>query len=144
MKRGHQFFKTDIQAAMNMYDRSILFNQENFEAYYWRGVAEYNEQDSATALADLETAIDINPHHFASYQMIDRVLARSRQWGRIIGYWNRFLALEPDHAGAHLELAGTHHHNKDVDQSRTHLEKACELGSQEACRLSTRMGMRSS
>ena len=144
MKRGHPFFKTDIQAAMDMYDRSILFNEENFEAYYWRGVAEYNEQDPDTALADLETAIDINPHHFASYQMIDRVLAGSRQWGQIIGYWNRFLALEPDHAGAHLEIAGTHRHNKDVDQSRIHLEKACELGSQEACRLSTRMGMRSS
>jgi tetratricopeptide (TPR) repeat protein len=133
LNKGHRSLKTDIDAAIAMYARSIEFDEQNFEAYYWRGVARCRKQDFEAALNDLERSIEINPRRLESYRTIDRILARSAQWERIIRHWDRFLALVPDNAPAYLERAGTHYHNQDFDQALTDLEKACDLGSREAC-----------
>ena len=61
------------------------------------------------------------------------VLICTNQYDRIIGYWDRFLALEPNHAQAYLERGGTKHHKGDQPGSQADLKKACELGSAKAC-----------
>ena len=50
-------------------------------------------------------------------------------------YWTRFLALEPGHADAYLERAGTHRHAGNAEASRADLKKACDLGNQKACQI---------
>jgi len=64
---------------------------------------------------------------------MDYVLLESKQWDDIIGYWNQFLDLEPDHARAYLERAGTHYHRKDFASSLEDLKAACNLGNDEGC-----------
>ena len=65
--------------------------------------------------------------------MVDYMLARNKQWDAILEYWNKFLELEPDHAGAYLERAGTNYHNNDFENALDDLEKSCDLGNKEAC-----------
>ena len=136
LNKGHRLFKTDLHAAIENYSLSVKFDDKNFETYYWRGMAFYTLENFKSALSDLELAIEINPHHFESYRMVDYILAKDRQWGKIINYWNKFLDLEPDHAGAYLERAGTHYHNKDFGKALDDLEKSCTLGNEEACKRS--------
>ena len=81
----------------------------------------------------LQRAIEKNPRHFPSYRMIDYLLAQRRDWEAIISYWNRFIALEPNHAEAYYERSGTHYHNRDMKSALRDLARACELGSKDAC-----------
>ncbi|WDP92449.1 MAG: tetratricopeptide repeat protein [Desulfobacter sp.] len=133
VNQGHNAFKTDLDTAVDFYHWSLEFKKDNHESYYWRGVAQSRMNRFESALSDIEKSIEINPRHFESYRMIDYLYARNRQWETIIGYWNRFLALEPDHALAYFERSGTHYHNKNMDQALADLDRACELGHEKAC-----------
>jgi tetratricopeptide (TPR) repeat protein len=134
LSKGHRLFKTDLPAAIENYSLSVKFDNQNYETYYWRGMAFYRLENLKSALSDLELAIEMNPHHFESYRMADYILAKDQQWGKIINHWDKFLELEPDHAGAYLERAGAHYHNKDFEKALADLKKSCELGNQEACK----------
>ena len=133
MDRGHRVFKKDLNQAIEQYNLSIKFDPETETAYYWRGVAFYRLKEMETARLDFAKAIDINPHHFDAYLMMDYVLMESRQWDKIIAYWNQFLDLEPDHARAYLERSGTYYHRKDYAKSLEDLKTACDLGSKKGC-----------
>jgi tetratricopeptide (TPR) repeat protein len=134
LNKGHRLFEKDLPGAIENYSLSVKFDDQNFETYYWRGIAFYRLENFKSALSDLDLAIEINPHHFESYRMVDYILARDQQWDKIINYWNKFLELEPNHAAAYLERAGTHYHNKDFENALGDLKKSCELGNQEACK----------
>ena len=134
LNKGHRAFKTDLQAAIENYNLSVKFDDQNFETYYWRGMAFYRLEDFESALSDLELAIKINPHHFELYRMVDHILVKDQQWDTIINYWNNFLELEPDHAEAYLERAGTYYQKKDFEKALGDLEKSCDLGNIEACK----------
>ena len=134
LSKGYKLYKTDVNSALDNFNLSIEFDDNNFEAYYWRGFAFNSIEDSESALSDLNHAIEINPHHFESYKMVDYMLAKDKQWDTIIEYWNSFLELEPDHAEAYLERAGTYYHNKDFESALEDLEKSCALGNKEACK----------
>ncbi len=134
MKRGHKAFKADLNAAIEHYDLSVRFDPANALAHYWRGVAFYRQKEFGSAVLDFESSIGINPHHFESYLMMDYTLLESQQWDRILGYWNQFIELEPEHARAYLERAGTNYHRKDYASSLNDLRAACDLGNEEGCK----------
>ncbi|MCP4344677.1 MAG: tetratricopeptide repeat protein [Desulfobacterales bacterium] len=125
--------KTNAKKAVEYYNLALEFDN-NFEIYYWRGAAFIRLRNFKAALPDFKTAIKINPHHFESYRMIDYILAQKKQWDTIISYWNTFLELEPDHAGAYFERSGSHYHSKNFENAVKDLKKACELGNKDACK----------
>lgn len=134
MNKGHELFKTDPRGAIQQYNIALAFNNENIDAYYWRGSASYALKDIDSALADLQAAIKIDPRHFESYRMIDYILAKDKKWDAIIEYWNTYLALEPENAGAYFERAGTYYHKHDMKRAMEDLKKACDLGNKDACK----------
>ncbi len=134
LRKGHKVFKDDLNLAVDDYNLSLRFNPDNHETYYWRGVAHSRLNLFAEALADLEKSIELNPRHFESYRMIDYTLLQNKEWDKIISYWNTFLELEPGHAEAYLERAGTYYHKKDFARSLSDLKQACDLGSKEGCK----------
>jgi tetratricopeptide (TPR) repeat protein len=69
---------------------------------------------------------------------LDYILASQGKWDEILDIWNRFLALEPNNAEAYFERAGTHKHKGDMDSALADLDRACDLGKQEACNLRKR------
>ena len=66
-----------------------MFNSQDTEAYYWRGVAYSRLGRLDLAVADLEKAIELNPHHFDSYLALDDTLFQKLELDRIIEHWNR-------------------------------------------------------
>jgi tetratricopeptide (TPR) repeat protein len=140
LNTGHRRAKTDQQAAVDAYSLSLDFNDGNPEAYYWRGMAYSRMQQFGPALTDFQAAVRFNPRYFDAYRMIDALLARERQWERILAYWNAFLELEPGHAEAYFERSGTHYHNRDMASALADLDKACRLGSEAACQQYRKVG----
>lgn len=133
LQSGHGLFKTDLPKAIEYYNLAAAYNEEDFRPYYWRGVALGRLNNLEFSLSDFQRTIKLNPHHFESYRMIDRILSRNQQWKKIIHYWNSFIELEPDHADAYFERSGSHYHNKDMERAMKDLKKACDLGNKEAC-----------
>lgn len=131
---GHAAFKTDLEQAIQHYNLSARFDAENAAPVYWRGVARYRLKETGLAMDDFQAAIRIDPRHFESVQMMDRLLSRSGDWDGIIRRWDAFLALEPDHAGAYYERSGTHFRNKDMARAIRDLKQACDLGHEDACK----------
>lgn len=134
LNKGHKVFQEDLNQAIEQYKLSLMFNSQDPEAYYWRGVAYSRLSRLDLALADLEKAIELNPHHFDSYLALDYTLFQKHELDRIIEYWNRFIELEPDHPRAYLERSGTYYHKKDFVNSLRDLKKSCDLGNKEACK----------
>ncbi len=66
--------------------------------------------------------------------LMDHVLLLQNNFDTIIAYWDRFLELEPAHARAYLERAGTYHHKGEHSKSLADLKRSCELGNAEACK----------
>ena len=102
---------------------------------YDRGRLEAHRPDLNAAEAIYEECIAAHPGFFECYRQLDWLLAKRRDWDGIVAYWDRFLEIEPDHAKAHLERAGTHRRRKDMKSAYADLESACSLGSQEACKI---------
>lgn len=89
--------------------------------------------DPSAAVALLELALRFDARRFETVQALDRVLFPRNELDAILAHWDRFLALQPDHAGALFERAGTHHHRGNAAQSQADLKRACALGSKGAC-----------
>jgi tetratricopeptide (TPR) repeat protein len=133
LHQGHELLKTEPRQAIEDYNLSVEFDDNNFETYHWRGVAFGRLKDEVSALSDFETAIRLNPHHFDSYHMIDYIYAKDEEWDTIIRYWDQYIDLEPDDAEAYFERAGTHYHNQDLESAIDDLKTSCELGNENAC-----------
>jgi tetratricopeptide (TPR) repeat protein len=134
LNKGHRVFQEDLNQAIEQYELSLMFNSQDPEAYYWRGVAYSRLSRLDLAVADLEKAIELNPHHFDSYLALDYTLFQKQELDRIIEHWNRFIKLEPDHPRAYLERSGAYYHKKDFVNSLRDLKKSCDLGNKEACK----------
>ncbi|MGD8780760.1 MAG: tetratricopeptide repeat protein [Ignavibacteria bacterium] len=131
---GHKHYNDkDYNTAIFEYNQALRFYSDNAEVYYWRGNSNYNLKKFDMALNDFVNAVEKDPHYFEAYRMIDYTKSLRGDWKSIIAYWNRFLRLEPDHAEALLERAGTYYHLGDYQNSLNDLKKSCELGNDNAC-----------
>jgi tetratricopeptide (TPR) repeat protein len=85
------------------------------------------------AEAELIARLKARPDDVRAVQDLDYFLSETRQWERILGYWDDYLRRHPDDARALLERAGTHHQLGHHDEARRDATRACELGLNEAC-----------
>ncbi len=121
--------------AVGIFDKALELEPLSVDPYYRRGIARWRQGDEQGAVADLRRAIELEPTHFEACRNLDHLLANKGDWGAILDVWNRFLSLEPHHAGALLERAGTHHHAGNEAAARLDLEAACGMGNAQACSL---------
>ena len=123
------------QAALAGPDAAILADNDASDAFYYTAVSLINAGDYEAALDQLENAgLAFGPHpDILTYQgFANRRLAR---YERAEAYYNRALAIAPDHIGA-LEYYGELKVERgDLDGAREHLariEVLCEFGCFEA------------
>lgn len=89
--------------------------------------------DLSSGFTELEKAIAYNPDCFKCIKALDNEIARYNQdWPRILELWKPFLARNPNHAEALLEVAGTSYHMKDYAAMRSYTERAVTLGNEDA------------
>ncbi len=131
---GYEKAKKDLQQGIDLYTMALRFDRNYAETYYWRSLAYDKLNDRAASLSDIKNAIRLNPTYFDAYRMLDYLLAREEKWPEIIQYWDKFIALKPNNAEAYFERSGTHYHNRNMEQAMIDLKKACDLGSEPACK----------
>lgn len=94
--------------------------------------------DLGLAYKDALQAIEYDPHDLEAYRQLDYLLVRQRRFDEAIEHWNRFLALEPENARAYFERAGTYQRKGDMPNALADLERAADLGNEEAKELMER------
>lgn len=96
------------------------------------------QQDYAGALTKTKQAVASKPDSFEAVQLLDWLLARERKFAEVVAEWNRYLALRPDDAKAHMERGGAYYHMQKRDLAIQDAKKACELGLSEGCTMAAR------
>jgi tetratricopeptide (TPR) repeat protein len=131
--------RKDAAGAIRRLNLAIDMTCGSGDVFYRRGRAYLALSDTATALADFEHAIHLDPRHFEAYRNVDYILAKKGDWDGIIERWTRYIELEPMSGPAYLERGGARHHKGDEQNARLDLRKACGLGTTEACELERRI-----
>lgn len=124
--------------AVALFTQAIQLDPASAEAHFQRASVYARRGSYEKTRTDLEHAIKLDPRHFEAHRLIDWLLARQRAWDEIIAYWDRFIALEPKNASAYLERAGAYRHKGDMQRALADIDKACDLGNQQACAIQRR------
>jgi tetratricopeptide (TPR) repeat protein len=124
----------DRAEALREYALAIAADPSNAQAYKFRGSVKAESGDLDGALADMQAAIRLDPHYLEAYRTLDWILAHKQDWRTIAGYWDAFLALEPDNPQALFERSGTLYHLGDMASAKRDAQRACDLKLEEACK----------
>ncbi|WP_299880819.1 tetratricopeptide repeat protein [uncultured Cocleimonas sp.] len=119
----------DTKSAIEKYSTAIKYDPDNGDLFNQRARAYYDERKHALALADIKTAIELEPENYNHYLMLDYLVVKSnRDWNLIIQYWNQYIELKPNDARAYAEVAGTYYHNRDIKSAKRNAKKAADMG----------------
>lgn len=126
-------FTTDVSKAVERYTLGLRYQPRHAKALRRRAEGYLRLGDSNGALADLETAIELDPRFYSAYKTMDDLLVKQGRLDEIIANWGRYLDLVPGDDNAYLERSGTYFRKRDFESSYRDAKRACKLGNQQAC-----------
>jgi tetratricopeptide (TPR) repeat protein len=129
---GHELAERGkADSAINYYNAAPCLNPDDGDVYYRRARASVDLHRYDSALLDLQRAIQIDPNKFGYYQSLDWILAKRRDWDRIIVYWSRYTAMHPDNSRAYVERGGVYYHKGDMRSAVADAKAAADMGNDE-------------
>ncbi len=129
-------------AAIEMFDTALALDPGNADIHYWRARAYLNQNQLKPAFQDLDQAITLNSGKYEYYQLIDWVLAQHRDWKRIIAYWDRYIALNPEDDRAYVERGGAYYRMGDMKSAVANAKIAADMGNPQGKEAYERFGPR--
>jgi len=120
-----------FKQAINKYTLALDLLPQDAANYDRRSRAYIGLHKMDKALADIKTAIRLDPYEIRYYLMVDYLLAKSKQWDEIIAYWDTFIKLKPKSGRAYLERGGSYYHKGDIQAAIADAKKSSELGNPE-------------
>ncbi len=140
LTRGNERLNArEYDQALEFYNRSLEFNPDNPQVYYYRAASNASLGRMVQAVNDALNAIRMNPRHFESYQLLSGIYAARGDWDAIVDSWTRFIVLEPDNGDAYLERATAYARKGDMEASLRDARKACDLGQSKGCEIARRL-----
>ncbi|MBK8620267.1 MAG: tetratricopeptide repeat protein [Saprospiraceae bacterium] len=91
-----QFELGQFQKSLRFLDKSILFNQKNFESLYTRASVKYFLNDVKGSLADYEKAINLNMNEPYPYIYRGTILSKAGRFQEAIKDFDKALEMEED------------------------------------------------
>jgi len=75
MDEGYKMMmnRSQLDEAIQAFDKAIQYDKDNYEAYYYRGCAKVNKKQYKEAITDFENAIELKPDYADAYFNIGRV-----------------------------------------------------------------------
>lgn len=110
-------------------------NPSEAQRYYERGLAEARQGKDAAAISDFEQSIALDPDRFETYEALDGVLSKHRQWATAVQYWTEYIQLHPSDGHAYCERGAAYSWLHDAVHMQADVEEACSLGDQRCCEL---------
>jgi len=115
-------------SEIDKYNTALRLNPNNADTYYRRARAYIAQNKNDLAIKDLDKAIELDSNNIEHYVLIDFVLAKSREWKRIISYWDKFIALTPSSGRAYRERGGAYYRMGDMKSAVENAKRSADLG----------------
>jgi len=129
IKKGEE---GDFEGAIGDFNTALLFDMNNHEIYYNRGLAYYNLKDYEHALIDFDKSIEIDSNYFLSYNQRGIIKCRQDNCLDAINDFNTAIRLKPDYALANFNLGIAYLQLANFTDACLQLNKAKELGYENA------------
>ena len=85
----------NTERALALLNEAQKANSDNPEVYHYRGIAQASRQDFASAAADLEKALELDPSNAYSHYYAGMVYSRLKRTDKMINHFQMFLKLAP-------------------------------------------------
>lgn len=124
-------------AALEALAGAVRLDQSNAEAHYWRGVAYAKSNAKEQAVRALERAVELRRDYVEAYDYLGYLLIEQGRLDEAVSRLERLIAARPDYQkGRAYFLRGAAYVRKgEVARAYADAERACELGSEEGCRV---------
>ncbi len=126
------YMSGDTDAALEVYDALIDFDEENWEAFYLRGSIYLEEGQESAALSDYADAAALNSNDVELYVNICDSLASAGLESEAQTYLDTALSLEPSSGMDYYNLGEICYLTGDYETARTYLTQAQEMGEDDA------------
>ena len=107
-------------------DAVIKLNPDD-DAYFTRALSHFAKERDDLAIADVDTAIRLNPDHAGAYMFRGILLGSQRQWDRVIADMSEFIRLRPDDAMAYYRRGQAYGEQDNLDQALADICEAIRL-----------------
>ena len=126
---GYEYNKEQKYAeALKLLNYAAQLSPENDEVYYWRARILSNINQIHLATNDLKKSISIDPTNYASYALLDWVLARVGNYDEIVLYWNKYIEIRPNHSSAYVERGGAYFQMGKYNEAARNAKIAADMG----------------
>jgi tetratricopeptide (TPR) repeat protein len=122
-----------FEEAINEYNQAIMNNPDDYLPYYNRGVALMKLGRLDEAIRDFEHASARNVNDVSSYYNIGCIKVQQNKLDDAILAFTRAINIDPDKSNLYMNRSYAYYLKGDRNQTVKDLEKACNLGSNEAC-----------
>jgi len=126
---GYKLRNTKKKALeIEKYTMALGVNPNNADTHSRRARAYLMQGKNKLALKDLDKAINLDPNKVEYYVLIDFVLAKTSSWKKIITYWDKFIALNPESGQAYRNRGGAFYRMGDMKSAIKDAKKSANLG----------------
>ena len=90
MEKGVDYmYRAQYEEAMNCLNEAIKYDENNYEAYYYRGCVKVNTLRRTEGLVDYNKAIEINPEYYPAYFNIGLYYRRIKDYDMACYYFRK-------------------------------------------------------
>jgi Flp pilus assembly protein TadD len=122
----------DFTGAVADFNTALLFDLDNPEIFYNRGLAYYNLKDNDQALTDFNLAIKYDSNYYLAYNQRGIIKCRQDNCFDAVNDFNTAIRLKPDYVLAYFNLGITYLQLANFTDGCIQLNKAKELGYENA------------
>jgi tetratricopeptide (TPR) repeat protein len=131
----------DFPHAEHLFEQALEHSPGRPEVHTNLGIALIEQGADAAGERHLRAAIALDPGLTAARQNLAELLSARFEHDAALAAWNEVLALDPQHAGAHMAIAFLAAREGRLDDARTLYRRAVELGADRAMVLAKEAGM---
>jgi tetratricopeptide (TPR) repeat protein len=105
MSRGQRELRADArQDAIQTFTDAITLDPNLAAAYRQRGIAKYEDGDTAGAITDMEETLKREPRDFMALKTLTNIAAAHENWKAAYAAWQKMLEIDPKTPGGEDRL----------------------------------------
>ncbi len=136
IRRGYEHYtKNRLDQALSECGKAIALDPRNPQAYYWRGRIQIKAGEYHRAMGDFLTAVKLKPEYREAHDNLGWLYEREKRYEEALTHLNKSIELASDNAWAYYHRAVVHYRKGDLGRALEDAKTACELRSQDGCRL---------
>jgi tetratricopeptide (TPR) repeat protein len=116
-----------FELAINEFTKAIQVENNNLEAYYWRGFCFYQISEMRKAVEDFNISINLKPDYGKAYYWRALAYLKMGEKDQALSNLNQAIILNPNDVICYYRRAEIFNFNEDLDNAQQDLEKVIQL-----------------